>query len=76
MDFSISVLSDISDLNNFNCGIGVMDNFIHRQMQDSHNNHYCTIYIVKDLNNKNVIALFGYGEKTLSRIGNFIFGSR
>lgn len=52
----ISLLSDFSLLDAFNCGIKEMDSFIHETLEQSVKSHFCVPYILWD--EKNIYAFF------------------
>ena len=51
-------VEDASILSDFNCGLDVMDRFIHSGLQWCNDYHYCVVYAVKDANDiVGVVAL-------------------
>ena len=52
-------IEDVTILSNFNCGLDVMDHFIHSGLQWCIDYHYCIVYAVKDDNDIVGIVAFG-----------------
>lgn len=46
--YYIRPLDDVNELEDFNCGVRAMDDFIHSKLQYSVANHYCYTYAVCD----------------------------
>ncbi|MCF2659620.1 GNAT family N-acetyltransferase [Parabacteroides distasonis] len=57
-NFKIERIADFSDLDNFECGVAQMDNFIHGNLKFCDVNHYCSTFVVKDITNEAIAALF------------------
>lgn len=57
-------LVDASELSCFECGIEVMDNFIHNGLQESLTENNCSSYVVFDKNN-NIVGFFSLMEDSL-----------
>lgn len=62
---SIKPLSDFKQLENFNCGNELMDNFIHGRFRDSVENHYCKAYVLINVRTEEVLALFALNFDSL-----------
>ena len=52
-------IEDASILSEFNCGLDVMDQFIHSGLQWCIDYHYCVVYAVKD--NDDIVAIVALG---------------
>ena len=60
---TIRILDDVSQLDDFNCGIKAMDDFIHSGLANSVRNHYCNLYSVT-LDNE-IVAMFSLSFDSL-----------
>ena len=60
MDWSFKVerITDFSVMDNFECGVAQMDNFIHGNLKYCDANHYCSTFMVRDFTNESIAALF------------------
>ena len=56
--FKVERLSDFSVLDSFKCGVAQMDNFIHGNLKYCDANHYCSTFVVRDIINDTIAALF------------------
>ena len=56
--FKVERLSDFSVLDSFECGVAQMDSFIHGNLKFCDANHYCSTFIVMDIVNNTIAALF------------------
>ena len=56
--FKVERLSDFSVLDSFECGVAQMDNFIHGNLKYCDANHYCSTFVVRDIINDTIAALF------------------
>ena len=56
--FKVERLSDFSVLDSFECGVAQMDNFIHDNLKYCDANHYCSTFVVRDIINDTIAALF------------------
>ena len=56
--FKVERLSDFSVLDSFECGVAQMDNFIHGNLKFCDANHYCSTFVVRDIINDTIAALF------------------
>ena len=56
--FKVERLSDFSVLDSFKCGVAQMDNFIHGNLKFCDANHYCSTFVVRDIINDTIAALF------------------
>ena len=56
--FKVERLSDFSVLDSFECGVAQMDNFIHGNLKHCDANHYCSTFVVRDIINGTIAALF------------------
>ena len=52
-------VNDTSVLDDFNCGLDVMDRFIHSNLQWCIDYHYCVVYAVKEADN--IVAIVALG---------------
>ena len=62
-NLTIRILDDVSQLDDFNCGIKAMDDFIHSGLANSVRNHYCNLYSVT-LDNE-IVAMFSLSFDSL-----------
>lgn len=60
---TIRILDNVSQLDDFNCGIKAMDDFIHSGLANSVRNHYCNLYSVT-LDNE-IVAMFSLSFDSL-----------
>lgn len=60
---TIRILDNVSQLDDFNCGIKAMDDFIHSGLANSVRNHYCNLYSVT-LDNE-IAAMFSLSFDSL-----------
>ena len=60
---TIRILDNVSQLDDFNCGIKAMDDFIHSGLANSVRNHYCNLYSVT-LENE-IVAMFSLSFDSL-----------
>lgn len=60
---TIRILDNVSQLDDFNCGIKAMDDFIHSGLANSVRNHYCNLYLVT-LDNE-IVAMFSLSFDSL-----------
>lgn len=57
-NFKVDRIADFSVLENFECGVAQMDNFIHGNLKFCDANHYCSTFVVRDSSNDSIAALF------------------
>lgn len=60
---TIRILDNVSQLDDFNCSIKAMDDFIHSGLANSVRNHYCNLYSVT-LDNE-IVAMFSLSFDSL-----------
>lgn len=60
---TIRILDNVSQIDDFNCGIKAMDDFIHSGLANSVRNHYCNLYSVT-LDNE-IVAMFSLSFDSL-----------
>lgn len=58
MELRVDLLKDFKLLENFECGVKQMDDFIHDHLQSCNDNHYCTTYAAVDISTARVAGLF------------------
>lgn len=56
--FAVEHLADFKELSNFYCGENQMDEFIHENLQECSENHFCTTYCVRQKNTGKIAAIF------------------
>lgn len=57
-NFVIEHLSDFGELTDFYCGESQMDEFIHGNLKECSDNHYCITYIVRSTSDNDIAAIF------------------
>ena len=56
----IQRVTDFSEIEQFECGITQMDNFLHEHLEDCSKSHYCTTYFVRFEQDSDLLALFSF----------------
>lgn len=59
LDLFFERIENVSVLEGFNCGLDVMDRFIHSGLQWCMDYHYCVVYAIK--NTENIVAIVALG---------------
>lgn len=65
MRYIIERLKDVALLKEFRCGIPSMDLFIQEGIELSIINHYCTAYLLRDIDYSNILGLFALSFASL-----------
>lgn len=66
LDLFFERIEDISVLDDFNCGLDVMDRFIHSGLQWCVDYHYCVVYAIKETEDVVAIVALGCDKLELS----------
>lgn len=66
MDIDIKRIQDFSCLDDFECGIAQMDDFIHEHLKSCDVNHYCKTYIASDKETGTLVGMFALSFDSVS----------
>ena len=61
----IQRVTDFSGIEQFECGITQMDNFLHEHLEDCSKSHYCTTYFVRFEHDGDIVALFSLSNDSV-----------
>ena len=61
----IQRVTDFSGIEQFECGITQMDNFLHEHLEDCSKSHYCTTYFVRFEQDGDIVALFSLSNDSV-----------